>query len=283
MSGFAKRSIKNETLVCTWNVSRHRIGDLSFNVLFGTVFVCQGTAVSFHQKSSLSHLERNVHFMGQVTDKYYKREFWAAENLRYVQPHFRLAKAARIVNRLARGKECELLDVGCGPATLASLLDKNLSYYGIDIAIHDPAPNLLQADFLTGPIRFGAKQFDIIVAQGVFEYVGTFQAQKLAEIKQLLRNRGTFIVSYVNFDHLHSRVYEPYSNVQPFEEFRKSLSRVFRIDRCFPTSYHWYHHEPNREWLKAIQMRMNVKIPVLSRLFGVEYFFICSLDSSGCV
>jgi SAM-dependent methyltransferase len=240
-----------------------------------------GTLVWFHQKSSLSQHERNV-FMGPITDKYYKREFWAAENLRYVQPHFRLAKAARIVNRLARGKKCELLDVGCGPATLASLLDKNLSYYGIDIAIHDPAPNLLQADFLEGPIQFGAKQFDIILAQGVFEYVGTFQAQKLAEIKQLLRNRGIFIVSYVNFDHVHSRVYEPYSNVQPLEEFRKSLLRVFRIERCFPTSYHWYHREPNREWLKAIQMRVNVMIPVLSRLFGVEYFFICSSDSSGC-
>ena len=221
--------------------------------------------------------------MAQSTQRYYKQEFWATENLKYVQPHFRLAKAARIVNRLARGREFELLDVGCGPATLASLLDKNLSYYGIDIAIQHPAPNLLQTDFLAAPIQFGEKQFDIIIAQGVFEYVGGFQAQKLAEIKQLLRNQGIFIVSYVNFDHLHSRVYEPYSNVQSFKEFQESLASVFRIDRCFPTSYHWYHREPNREWLKAIQMRINVNIPLLSRLFAVEYFFICSLNGSGCV
>src|ERR1700757_2139811 len=121
--------------------------------------------------------------MVDATEKYYKHDFWATENLKYAQPHFRLAKAARIIKRLARGKECELLDVGCGPATLASLLDKNLSYYGIDIAIQHPAPNLLQTDFLAGPIHFGAKQFDIIIAQGVFEYVGRFQAQKLAEIR----------------------------------------------------------------------------------------------------
>jgi SAM-dependent methyltransferase len=216
--------------------------------------------------------------MERVIDKYYKREFWAQENLKYVQPHFRLTKAARIVNRLAFGKECELLDVGCGPATLASLLKENIDYYGIDIAIHNPAPNLAQADFLAGPIQFGEKTFDIVVAQGVFEYVGRFQAQKLIEIKQLLRKRGTFLVSYVNFDHVHRRLYEPYSNVQSFEEFRKSLARAFRIDRCFPTSYHWYHREPNREFLKAIQMRINVKIPLLSRLFAVEYFFICSVD-----
>jgi cyclopropane fatty-acyl-phospholipid synthase-like methyltransferase len=216
-----------------------------------------------------------------MTETYYKREFWATENLKYVQPHFRLAKAARIVNRLARGKKCELLDVGCGPATLAGFVNKNIDYYGIDIAIHNPAPNLLQTDFLAAPIQFRERQFDIIVAQGIFEYIGKFQSQKLTEIEQLLRTRGTFIVSYVNFNHLHRRVYEPYSNVQSFEEFRKSLARVFRIDRCFPTSYHWHHHEPNRQFMKAIQMRINVKIPLLSHLFAVEYFFICSSDDSG--
>lgn len=214
--------------------------------------------------------------MVKVTDNYYKRDFWATENLQYVNPHFRLAKAARIVNHLAGGKGCELLDVGCGPATLATLIDERIGYHGVDIAIHNPAPNLLQTDFLAAPIQFGGRRFDIIVAQGVFEYVGKFQAQKFAEIKRLLRPQGTFLVSYVNFDHLHKFVYEPYSNVQSFEEFRKSLAQVFHIDRCFPTSYHWHHHEPNREFMKAIQMRINVRIPLLSRLFAVEYFFICS-------
>lgn len=216
--------------------------------------------------------------MAQVIEAYYKKEFWAKENLRYVKPHFRLAKAAQIVNHLAGGRECDLLDVGCGPATLARLLNNNIDYYGIDIAVHNPAPNLLQADFVAAPIQFCGKQFDIIVAQGVFEYVGRFQDQKFKEIEQLLRKGGTFVVSYVNFDHLHRRIYEPYSNVQSFEEFRKSLASVFRINRCFPTSYHWYHREPNREFLKAIQMRIKVKIPLLSRLFAVQYFFICSSD-----
>jgi SAM-dependent methyltransferase len=214
--------------------------------------------------------------MAEVMEKYYKRDFWANENLKYVKPHFRLTKAARIVNRVARSKDCELLDVGCGPAALAGLLDDNISYYGIDIAIHNPAPNLLQRDFLAAPIEFGEKQFDIVVAQGVFEYVGAFQSQKFDEIRRLLRKQGTFIVSYVNFDHRQRFLYEPYSNVQSFQEFRQSLERVFKIDRCFPTSYHWHHHEPNREFMKAIQMRINLRIPLLSRLFAVEYFFICS-------
>lgn len=214
--------------------------------------------------------------MAQVSEKYYKREFWATENLKYVKPHFRLAKAARIVNRLARGKECDLLDVGCGPATLEGLLTSNVRYHGIDIAIHKEAPNLLQTDFLSAPIQFGERKFDIIVAQGVFEYVGQFQAQKLTEIKQLLRKDGFLLVSYVNFDHPRRLVYEPYSNVQTFNEFKMGLTRVFRIERYFPTSYKWHHSEPTSEWMKALQMRINVNIPLLSRLFAVEYFFICS-------
>src|SRR6266478_716271 len=137
--------------------------------------------------------------MEQVSDKYYKRGFWVNENLKYAEPHFRLEKSARIVNKIARRKECELLDVGCGPATLMHLLPKNIHYYGIDMAVHHPAPNLVETDFLENPIKFGDKQFDIIVAQGVFEYIGSFQPQKLIEIKRLLKSDGTFIVSYVNF------------------------------------------------------------------------------------
>jgi SAM-dependent methyltransferase len=218
--------------------------------------------------------------MTQIAEKYHKRDFWAEENLKYVRPHYRLAKAARLVNRVARGKQCDLLDVGCGPATLAQVVDRNIAYHGIDIAIHNPAPNLLQADFVADPIDFGGKKFDIVVAQGVFEYVGAFQSLKLEEIRRLLKPHGTFIASYVNFDHLHKVIYEPYSNVQPFKQFKGSLERTFKIERCIPTSYHWYHHEPNREWLKAIQMKINVRIPVLSQLFAVEYFFICSAKES---
>src|SRR5262249_43996585 len=112
----------------------------------------------------------------------HKKDFWSKENLKYSRPHYRLEKSARIINRLAQGRRCTLLDVGCGPATLASLLRPNIQYYGIDIAISDPAPNLIEADILEAPIQFENKRFDIILAQGVFEYIGNFQAQKFAEI-----------------------------------------------------------------------------------------------------
>lgn len=211
------------------------------------------------------------------TASYYKRDFWSKENLKFVQPHFRLEKAGHIVNRIARRKECNLLDVGCGPATLMHLVPENVHYYGIDIAIHDPEePNLLETDFLEAPISFGGKRFDIILAQGVFEYLGAVQAEKFAEIRQLLTPDGKFVVSYWNFGHLNRRTYEAFSNIQPLSTFREGLERYFSIDRFFPVGHNWYHGEPGRKVIKAAQMHFNLNIPLISPAFAVEYFFICS-------
>jgi len=218
--------------------------------------------------------------MQEVSEKYYKRDLWIRENLNYAQPHYRLEKSAHIINRIAQGKECDLLDVGCGPAILQNLLDKKIHYYGIDLAIHNPAPNLIQRDFVETPIKFEDKKFDIVVAQGVFEYIGKFQEEKFAEIQRLLNEDGIFFLSYVNFDHVHLLKYHLYNNMQSFKEFHKSLSRFFHVDRFSPTSYHWHHHEPNRRILRDMQMHFNVNIPVLGPMFAVEYFFICSLPGS---
>jgi SAM-dependent methyltransferase len=218
--------------------------------------------------------------MAQESDVYYKRDFWAKENLKYTQPHFRLGKAARIVNRIARGNACDLLDVGCGPATLMHLLRNNIHYYGIDIAIQDAAPNLIQSDFLETPIAFAEKRFDIILAQGVFEYVGSHQRQKFDDISRILKEDGTFVVSYVNFDHRNKQIYGPYSNIQSFDDFHNSLAEFFDIKRYFATSHRWFHDEPRGRLMRAIQMHINVNIPVISTLFAVEYFFICSARGS---
>jgi SAM-dependent methyltransferase len=212
---------------------------------------------------------------GNGAVKYYKRDFWSEENLKFTRPHFRLQKSARIINKMARGEKRDLLDVGCGPGTLGRLLDGNIRYHGIDIAIHEPAPNFIEADLLKGPIRFGDKQFDIVVAQGLFEYLGEHQSAKFAEIRQLLRPDGTFIVTYVNFGHHKKQIYWPYSNIQSRAEFRESLARYFRIERSFPVAHNWQHGSPRRRWLQAIQMPVNLNIPAVSPVLAPEYFFIC--------
>ena len=171
---------------------------------------------------------------------------------------------------------CSLLDIGCGPGTLGRILPSNINYHGIDIAIHDPAPNLIEADLLAAPIRFKDERFDIVIAQGLFEYLGEFQSQKLTEVSELLKENGRFIVTYTNFGHRKSRVYKLFSNVQPLSEFRRDLERCFKIDRSFPVSHNWKHDQPNRPFVKAVNMRVNANIPLVSPLLGVEYYFICS-------
>jgi SAM-dependent methyltransferase len=207
--------------------------------------------------------------------RYYKRDFWSQENLKYAKPHYRLEKASRIINRIGRGRECTLFDVGCGPAALRHLLAPNIGYFGADIAIQEPAPYLLEADFVEGPIQFGGQKFDIVLAQGFFEYVGERQSKKFAEIAAVIKRGGVFVATYVNFGHRDREIYWPYSNVQPFADFRAGLSDRFEVRRFFPTSHNWRHGEPNRRGIRDVNMHLNVNVPFLSPRLAVEYFVIC--------
>jgi SAM-dependent methyltransferase len=208
--------------------------------------------------------------------KRYKRDFWINENTKHVPAHYRLQKSARIINALAGRHERDLLDVGCGPATLMHLVRPNVHYYGIDIAIHDLAPYLIEADILANPIRFADQRFDIVTAFGLFEYVGACQDEKFGEIAQLLSDGGRFVLTYTNFGHRDKRIFEAFSNVQPFDDFRQSLARHFTIDRYFPTSYNWHGGQPSRPLLKVANMRVQANIPLVGPRLAVEYFFICS-------
>jgi SAM-dependent methyltransferase len=210
----------------------------------------------------------------------YRRDFWKTENLKYDRPHLRLERVARLINQITQGREMDLLDIGCGPATLRRLLQKNIHYYGIDIAIHEPSPNLVEADFVENPIKFGDKRFDLIIAQGVFEYVGAHQRQKFAEIAQLLNAGGVFIASYNNFGHLNKHISPAYSNIQTISEFKTSLSCFFDIRRSFPTAHHWRHREPGRRLSKSMQMMINVHIPFISPRFAIQYLFVCRRAST---
>jgi SAM-dependent methyltransferase len=213
---------------------------------------------------------------GNVADLY-KHDFWVRENQKHVPAHYRLRKSARIVNAIVGPRaERDLLDVGCGPATLMHLVRPNIHYYGIDIAIHEPAPNLIETDILKKPIAFDERRFDIVSALGLFEYVGDVQEQKFREIAQVLGEGGKFVLTYTNFGHRDKRIFEAFSNVQPLATFRQSLSRYFTIERCFPTSYNWNGGQPGRAVLQAANMPLRANIPLIAPRLAVEYFFICS-------
>ncbi len=208
--------------------------------------------------------------------RYCKRDFWASESFKFVEPHFRMHKVAREVRRVTGGRECDLLDVGCGPATLASLMPPGVHYHGIDLAIPEPAPNLIEMDIIEEPISFRGKKFDVVVAQGMFEYVGTFQSQKFAEIVGQLNDGGKFILTYQNFAHRKREIYWAHNNVQLPDDFRKDLTRFFKIERSYPVSHNWNHGVPRRNLIKAPQAYLNLNIPVISPILAVDYLYICS-------
>jgi len=208
--------------------------------------------------------------------RYYKKDFWSVENLKYSEPHFRMRKVARLIQREARGERVNLLDVGCGPAALASLMPPNVSYYGIDISIPQAGPNLREVDITQQPIGFDGMKFDFVAAQGMFEYVGEHQSQKFAEIAAALKVNGKFILTYMNFDHRHQEIYWPYSNVRRPADFQADLSRYFRIERRFAGSHNWNHSQPNRGLMQRSQSRLNVYLPFISPKLAVDYFYVCS-------
>lgn len=208
--------------------------------------------------------------------RYYKKDFWRTENRKFGEPWYRLEKAAILINRVAPSGGCTLLDVGCGPAALQRLLSPDIEYFGIDIAIQYPAPNLREADLMETPISFDGRRFDFVVAQGVFEYLGDVQSQRFQEIANLLTPAGRFLVSYTNFSHRRPRIYSAFSNVQSLREFRQDLERYFTVYKAFPASHNWKHSQPDKRLVKAANLRVSFNIPVLSPRLAVDYFFLCS-------
>ncbi len=212
----------------------------------------------------------------QTIENFRSRDYWVVENAQYAEASFRLRKCAQVINQLAANRECALLDVGCGPAALRSLLNPNISYHGTDIAIHKPAAYLRELDIVRETIAFDNKRFDFVVAFGLFEYMGQQQDRKLEEIRTVLKDDGKFMMSYINFGHFRRKVWPNYNNVQPIAEMTKSLNQLFKVEKRFPASHHWRQKQPGKNSFRALQMRMNFNIPIFSPLLAVEYLFICS-------
>lgn len=211
------------------------------------------------------------------TAQHYKRDYWNSESAKFSRPWYRVQKTGQLINKISAGRgSCTLLDIGCGPAALAGVLRPGIEYFGIDIAIQEPAPNLREADLLQTPIAFGGRTFDLITALGFFEYMADAQSRKLAEIAGLLSDGGTFIVTYTNFGHRKRYVFPAFSNVQPLADFRRGLERHFTVERCFPASHNWKHSQPDKPLVRAVNMRVSANIPVISPMLAVDYFFVCS-------
>ncbi|HEY1903563.1 MAG TPA: methyltransferase domain-containing protein [Terracidiphilus sp.] len=214
--------------------------------------------------------------MKQAASNFRDRDYWIEENAQYVEPSFRLKKCAAFINTMAAARPCSLLDVGCGPAALRPLLRPSIDYFGIDIAIHQPAPWLREFDIAQQLIGFDDHRFDFVTALGFFEYMGQKQSAKLLEIRNVLKDDGKFILSYINFGHFRGKVWPNYNNVQSPGAMKRALSEFYRVQTYFPASHHWRQKQPGKHSLRSLQMLVNFNIPVFSPMMAVEYFFICS-------
>jgi hypothetical protein len=136
---------------------------------------------------------------------------------------------------------------------------------------------MIEVDITKEPIRFEDRRFDIVLAQGLWEYMGKHQDQKLSEISDLLAPHGVFVTTYVNFRHRATDVYEVYNNVQTPEQFRRSIEQHFAVERYLPTSHRWHHSEPNRRILRLPNMYLNARLPYLTPILAVEYLLVCRL------
>jgi cyclopropane fatty-acyl-phospholipid synthase-like methyltransferase len=221
-------------------------------------------------------MQATKELMKQSVDAYRDRDYWIVENALYAEPSFRLRKCARFVNELAGQRSCTLLDIGCGPAALRPLLNQNVTYYGVDIAIHQPASYLRELDFSRTKVSFDDKRFDFVTAMGFFEYMGQQQNRKFEEIRDILTDDGKFIMTYINFSHYRRQVWPNYNNVQTIAEMTRSLEPYFQVESRFPASHHWRQKQPGKNSLPGLQMRLNFNIPIFSKMFAVEYLFICS-------
>jgi hypothetical protein len=163
-----------------------------------------------------------------------------------------------------------------------TLLPGNISYYGIDIAIHNAAPNLLEADIVETPIRFGDKRFQIVVAQGLFEYLGDAQSSKFADVASILDDRGIFLVTFTNFGHRNAQVYEPFNNIRTVQAFSQDLGAHFKVVKAVPISHTWRGGQPTRALIRSANMHISLNVPLVSPRLAVEYGFLCSrADPSG--
>jgi SAM-dependent methyltransferase len=215
-------------------------------------------------------------FMPQAVENFRDRDYWIEENKLYIEPSFRLKKCARTIQAMAAGRPVTLLDVGCGPAALRPLLPPNVTYHGIDIAIHDNVPWLRERNIADETIAWDNQRFDFVCAMGFFEYMGHQQQRKFEEIREILKDDGRFMMSYINFNHMRHKVWPNYNNVKPVSEMKKGIEQVFTVDKVFPASHNWRPKQPGKRHLTGLQMHINFAIPVVTPMMAVEYFFLCS-------
>lgn len=131
------------------------------------------------------------------------REYWNGRSPEFADVHPRLRLIGRLVAALSDVRD--VLDVGCGPAVMRTVLPPQLEYFGVDIApsvieaLGDPA-HFAVADLDASPRPFGERRFDLLLCSGVFEYVNDVRGF-MAMLDAKAVPGGHLILSFTNHQH----------------------------------------------------------------------------------
>lgn len=162
-----------------------------------------------------------------VRDASTASSFWQDESLLYQTPHPRLRQVANLLNA---GTARRLLDVGCGPATLRSLLAPSFTYFGCDITDH-AAPLLgdrfLHLDFNVdcGLGFFANRRIDVVHIGGVLEYL-RYPGHLLGEIRRITGQGARLIATSTHFE---SHYYRDAKHHHPQWIYKPALAEFLEL------------------------------------------------------
>lgn len=217
---------------------------------------------------------------GQIRTAHYgdAATYWNRRAQDFGRIHPRLRQVRDLVEAAPR-PVTTLLDIGCGPATLRSVLPRAIDYFGVDIAeeviraLDDPS-HFEVVDLNETRICFDGKRFDAVVCSGIFEYIrepGPF----LDFVRDTLAPSGYLILTFTNHQHYHDRLRwfgrtftgysDPHANFLLIPEVVSLLrARGFVILRHRSTTWHQRSHPLLARFLRF-------PLNVLNR----EYLFLC--------
>jgi 2-polyprenyl-3-methyl-5-hydroxy-6-metoxy-1,4-benzoquinol methylase len=109
------------------------------------------------------------------------------------EEEMRLKKATQLA-KVPKG--ARVLDIGCRDGSLKNYLEKNVIYYGIDIASEFKGENIIIQDITEGT-NFESHFFDFVFCIDVLEHVKN-PFLVLNEINRLLKKEGVLILSVPN-------------------------------------------------------------------------------------
>lgn len=172
-------------------------------------------------------------------------------------------KNMNLVHRLyaGPGRECRVLDVGCSSGFLRRIIEGNASpddrkrifYWGVDVredmlhraveatediesgAAGQTVPSAFVLQDLKYPLSFQDRQFDVVVNFEMIKYLPVDQgAALLAEMKRVLRAKGSLYLSTTDYSEIRDAEHEGYMRALLPDQVAKMLEAAgFAIEERY--------------------------------------------------